>query len=74
MSPPDDRDEVLGIYAGYDEWSRLDDPLGQVEFLRTTEILERDLPPPPARVADIGGGPGAVRAVAGRPGILGDPP
>jgi len=29
-----------------------------VEFARTTEVVLRHLPPPPARVADIGGGPG----------------
>jgi ubiquinone/menaquinone biosynthesis C-methylase UbiE len=32
---------------------------GQLEFLRTMEILHRYLPEPPATVADIGGGPGA---------------
>lgn len=32
--------------------------VGYLEFLRTTEIVSRRLPPPPAVVADIGGGPG----------------
>jgi SAM-dependent methyltransferase len=32
---------------------------GQLEFERTKEIILRDLPPLPAAVADIGGGPGA---------------
>lgn len=31
---------------------------GQLEFERTKEIVLRQLPPPPATVADIGGGPG----------------
>lgn len=31
---------------------------GRVEFERTQEIVLRHLPPPPARIADIGGGPG----------------
>lgn len=31
---------------------------GQLEFERTKEIVLRHLPPPPATVADIGGGPG----------------
>jgi SAM-dependent methyltransferase len=31
---------------------------GQLEFERTQEIVLRHLPPPPAVVADIGGGPG----------------
>jgi SAM-dependent methyltransferase len=43
----------LGFEAG-----RLDRPLGVVEFERTTELVRRHLPPPPGRVADIGGGPG----------------
>lgn len=32
---------------------------GRLERERTQELLERHLPPPPARVADIGAGPGA---------------
>lgn len=31
---------------------------GQLEFLRTQELLRRHLPPAPARVLDVGGGPG----------------
>lgn len=31
---------------------------GMLEFARTTEIIDRRLPPAPAAVADIGGGPG----------------
>jgi SAM-dependent methyltransferase len=31
---------------------------GQLEFERTQEIVLRQLPPPPAVIADIGGGPG----------------
>jgi SAM-dependent methyltransferase len=40
------------------ERDRLATPFGQVEFARTTELVLRHLPEPPARVADIGGGPG----------------
>jgi SAM-dependent methyltransferase len=40
------------------EQSRLDGSFGQLEFLRTKEILRRHLPPPGVTVADIGGGPG----------------
>jgi SAM-dependent methyltransferase len=43
----------LGLEAG-----RLDRPLGVVELERTKELVLRHLPRPPARVADIGGGPG----------------
>jgi SAM-dependent methyltransferase len=45
-------------YADTDEAGRLDKPRGTVEFLRTMAILGRFLPPPPARVLDVGGGPG----------------
>ena len=45
-------------YEGYDESGRLDKPRGAVEFLRTMEIVGRFLPPPPARLLDVGGGPG----------------
>jgi SAM-dependent methyltransferase len=40
------------------EIRRLDEPRGQLEFERTKEIILRHLPPPPAVVADIAGGPG----------------
>lgn len=53
--------------TGY-ERSRLF-PGGQpsLEFVRSMELLERLLPPPPARVLDVGGGPGTYAApLAGR--------
>ena len=40
------------------EEPRLSEPLGSVEFARTLEMAARVVPPPPAVVADIGGGPG----------------
>jgi SAM-dependent methyltransferase len=49
---------VRAYYARGDEQDRLSDGRGQLEFIRTTEILARRLPPPPAVIADIGGGPG----------------
>jgi len=45
-------------YERGEEARRLDEPRGQLEFERTKEIVLRQLPPPPATVADIGGGPG----------------
>jgi SAM-dependent methyltransferase len=33
-----------------------------LEFVRSMELLERLLPPPPARVLDVGGGPGTYAA------------
>ena len=55
MSTPE---EIQGHYERGEERDRLDSPFGQVELARTCEILERALPPPPAVVADVGGGPG----------------
>ncbi len=40
------------------EQARLGESYGPLEFARTQEIILRHLPPPPAVVADIGGGPG----------------
>ncbi len=53
-----DDTEVLAYYDRGHERERLDRPLGVVEFERTIEILTRRLPPAPAAVADVGGGPG----------------
>ena len=49
---------VRAHYARGEERDRLSDGRGQLEVIRTTEILARRLPPPPAVIADIGGGPG----------------
>ena len=39
-----------------------------LEFVRSVELLERLLPAPPARVLDVGGGPGAYAAPLARRG------
>jgi SAM-dependent methyltransferase len=51
-------DDMRAHYARADEAGRLEQPVGVVEFERSKEIIQRALPPPPATVADIGGGPG----------------
>jgi SAM-dependent methyltransferase len=51
-------DQVVDHYSAGDERERLTTPLGVVEFERTREVVLRSLPPAPAVVADIGGGPG----------------
>jgi ubiquinone/menaquinone biosynthesis C-methylase UbiE len=53
----DQHPEIIAHYEVYNEADRLitGNPL---EYLRTVEIIKRHLPPPPAVVADIGGGPG----------------
>jgi len=50
--------QVLDYYEHHSEWDRLAEGRGRLEFLRTTEIVLRNLPAPPAVIADIGGGPG----------------
>ncbi len=57
---PDDRSLQLmhQYYEHGREQARLEEALGSVEFVRTLEVTDRVLPPAPAVVADIGGGPG----------------
>jgi ubiquinone/menaquinone biosynthesis C-methylase UbiE len=56
---PARRSPIVAHYAAGQEAGRLESGIGQLEGARTRELLERYLPPPPARVADVGGGPGA---------------
>jgi len=47
----------------FDEAERLSvNAVGRLEFERTRELLSRFLPPAPARVLDVGGGPGVYAA------------
>ena len=53
--------EEAAVRAYYErgvERDRLSEGSGPLEFIRTIEILARRLPPGPAVIADIGGGPG----------------
>src|SRR5262245_8951966 len=51
---------MLGHYGGGVERDRLDRAgHGALELIRTQELLRRHLPPPPASILDVGGGPGA---------------
>jgi SAM-dependent methyltransferase len=54
--PPE---SLITYYRGFAESNRLMHGHGLVEFQRTQSLLRRHLPPPPARVLDVGGGPGA---------------
>jgi SAM-dependent methyltransferase len=40
----------------------------RLELVRTMELLDRHLPPPPARVCDVGGGPGTYASILARRG------
>lgn len=54
---PDDAD-ITAFYARGLERDRLAAGPGALEFARTQIILDRYLPPPPAVIVDVGGGPG----------------
>ena len=58
MDEPLDDDPLHAYYLRGEEQDRLAEPFGQVEYLRTLEVLEEHLPAAPAVVADVGGGPG----------------
>lgn len=49
---------MRAYYEQGKERDRLVGPKGSLEFDRTKEIIQRRLPPAPAVIADIGGGPG----------------
>jgi ubiquinone/menaquinone biosynthesis C-methylase UbiE len=50
--------EVVDYYATFPEPSRLATGASRLEFERTKQILTRVLPPPPARIVDVGGAAG----------------
>ncbi len=50
--------DVVDYYSAYNEQSRLSGPLGQVEFVRTQQIIRRYVSSPPAVVLDVGGAAG----------------
>jgi ubiquinone/menaquinone biosynthesis C-methylase UbiE len=51
-------DEIRSYYEKGVELDRLMQGYSRIEFERTKELLARHLPPPPARLLDVGGGPG----------------
>lgn len=62
-------DEIARYYQHGMEARRLSSgPFGELELVRTQEILGRYLPKPPATVLDVGGGPGAYAAWLARLG------
>jgi ubiquinone/menaquinone biosynthesis C-methylase UbiE len=50
--------EIVAHYEGVREEDRLAGGIGELERIRTQDILIRYLEPPPCRILDIGGGPG----------------
>ena len=61
-------EEIVEFYARYPEATRLTRGAGLLESARMRELLARHLPPPPAVVLDVGGGPGAYSAWLAREG------
>ncbi|WP_432190283.1 class I SAM-dependent methyltransferase [Streptomyces sp. Tue6028] len=61
MTLPELAPEIVRFYTEtVDEADRLTTTAdGRLELVRTQELLHRHLPTPPARILDIGGGPGA---------------
>jgi ubiquinone/menaquinone biosynthesis C-methylase UbiE len=51
--------EMFAHYDSFNEAQRLSSSVGQLEFVRTQELVKRYLPPVPAVIFDVGGGPGA---------------
>jgi SAM-dependent methyltransferase len=51
-------EEIRAYYETGEELGRLERGYWRLEFARTKELLLRYLPSPPARVLDVGGGPG----------------
>ena len=51
--------EVAAYYEGFEEEHRLTLGRARLEFERTQQLLARVLPPPPARIVDVGGAAGA---------------
>lgn len=63
-----DSKDIIDYYSSFDEASRLNSDIGPLEFFRSKEIIGRYLPPAPATVHDIGGGPGIYACWLGQKG------
>ena len=51
--------EIAAYYETFAEETRLTTGASRLEYERTRDVLLRVLPPPPARVVDVGGAAGA---------------
>jgi ubiquinone/menaquinone biosynthesis C-methylase UbiE len=59
----DDRlGEIIAHYEDIDEGQRITSGLGELELLRTHEVISRHLDPTPKRILDVGGGKGVHAA------------
>jgi ubiquinone/menaquinone biosynthesis C-methylase UbiE len=64
-----DSDPVTGHYEESREEDRLITGMGQLELVRTQEVVHRYLKPPPARILDVGGGTGIHAAWLAKEGF-----
>ena len=62
--------EIINYYQSGGEIGRLDKTIGPLELARMQELITRTIPPPPATVLDIGGGPGRYAAWLAREGYV----
>src|ERR1700722_7611134 len=62
VSRVEDAEAITEHYESIREEDRMSAGLGQLELLRTQEILRRHLPAPPARILDVGGATGVHAA------------
>src|SRR5207237_579114 len=60
--------EILKHYESQNEAERLFQGRSRLEFTRSQELIRRYLPPPPASVLDVGGGPGVYACWLAREG------
>jgi ubiquinone/menaquinone biosynthesis C-methylase UbiE len=58
MSQSSNRDKVVAYYSDFDEQARLSDNWGQIEFLRTQNIISRYLKKTSSVILDVGGAAG----------------
>ena len=49
---------MISHYESIEEEDRLSSGSGALELVRSQELIDRVLPPPPAVILDVGGGPG----------------
>ena len=62
MGPGDDDDDVVAHYEAVPDHDRITTGLGQLELVRTQEVVRRHVGPPPLDILDVGGGTGVHAA------------